>query len=63
MNTITIVVESRYCCSKSTYESYVIELLTNDKDEPLYDDDDKLIEYDKDGKLFGYDEDDNFVLY
>lgn len=64
MNTVTIVVESRYCCSNSTYESYVIELLTNDKDVPLYDDDGNLIEYNKDGQLFGYDEEeDNMVLY
>jgi len=67
MSTITVVVETSYCCRDSTYVSYVIELLTNDKDVALYDDDGNgngvLIEYDKDGQLFGYDANDNFVRY
>lgn len=63
MATINVVVEASYCCRDSTYESYVIELLTNDEDKPLYDDDNLLIEYDKTGQLFGYDDNHNFVIY
>jgi len=67
MATINVVVETSYCCSNSTYVSYIIKLLTNDEDKPLYDDDSEgngvLIEYDKTGQLFGYDANDNFVIY